>query len=169
MPTRGETAEAVSPSERRDMYRSTSRGSSNPNRRRQSFRSEKDHDAADHAHLSRELSRQSARRNARWWNIRWFRGMIDDVKRRAPFYISDWTDAWDYRVVPATVYMYFAKYVDNKRSFDYTDFNTSFSCIFWQASMRCYWHRATNQIWFIMLTYHLQYPASFGFLAGHVC
>lgn len=37
--------------------------------------------------------------------------MIDDVKRRAPYYWSDWRDAWDYRVVPATVYMYFAKYV----------------------------------------------------------
>lgn len=34
--------------------------------------------------------------------------MINDVKRRAPFYWSDWVDAWDYRVVPATVYMYFA-------------------------------------------------------------
>ncbi|EDN91146.1 hypothetical protein SS1G_00549 [Sclerotinia sclerotiorum 1980 UF-70] len=34
--------------------------------------------------------------------------MADDVKRRAPFYLSDWTDAWDYRVVPATIYMYFA-------------------------------------------------------------
>lgn len=39
-----------------------------------------------------------------------FRGMIDDARRRAPFYWSDWRDAWDYRVVPATVYMYFAKY-----------------------------------------------------------
>jgi hypothetical protein len=38
-----------------------------------------------------------------------FRGMINDVRRRAPFYVSDWVDAWDYRVVPATVYMYFAK------------------------------------------------------------
>lgn len=37
--------------------------------------------------------------------------MINDIRRRAPFYLSDWTDAWDYRVVPATVYMYFAKYV----------------------------------------------------------
>jgi hypothetical protein len=36
--------------------------------------------------------------------------MINDVKRRAPYYWSDWTDAWDYRIVPATVYMYFAKY-----------------------------------------------------------
>lgn len=47
----------------------------------------------------------------KWWRIRFFRGMIQDVRRRAPFYWSDWTDAWDYRIVPATVYMYFAKYV----------------------------------------------------------
>ncbi|KAL4810520.1 HCO3 transporter family-domain-containing protein [Aspergillus unguis] len=44
----------------------------------------------------------------KWWRIRFFRGMVDDVKRRAPYYWSDWADAWDYRVVPATVYMYFA-------------------------------------------------------------
>lgn len=46
-----------------------------------------------------------------WWKIHVFRGMINDVRRRAPFYVSDWLDAWDYRVVPATVYMYFAKQV----------------------------------------------------------
>lgn len=46
-----------------------------------------------------------------WWRVRLFRGMMKDVKRRAPYYWSDWTDAWDYRIVPATVYMYFAKYV----------------------------------------------------------
>lgn len=44
-----------------------------------------------------------------WWRIHLFRGMINDVRRRAPYYASDWTDAWNYRVVPATVYMYFAK------------------------------------------------------------
>ena len=38
-----------------------------------------------------------------------FRGMVGDVRRRLPYYWSDWADAWDYRVVPATVYMYFAK------------------------------------------------------------
>lgn len=103
---------------RLNSYRSSSGASSQRRRRRDSFRSEKDHDAGDHQRLSRELSRQSTRRDARWWKIRWFKGMIDDVKRRAPFYLSDWTDAWDYRVVPATVYMYFAKYVYNlnKRS-----------------------------------------------------
>lgn len=52
----------------------------------------------------------SAARPPRWWRIRLFQGMITDIRRRAPFYWSDWKDAWDYRVVPATVYMYFAKY-----------------------------------------------------------
>jgi hypothetical protein len=63
--------------------------------------------------LRQEDTRTSARSKhvAKWWKIRLFSGMINDVKRRAPFYWSDWTDAWDYRVVPATVYMYFAKYV----------------------------------------------------------
>lgn len=46
-----------------------------------------------------------------WWKVHLFRGMVNDVRRRAPYYGSDWVDAWDYRVVPATVYMYFAKYV----------------------------------------------------------
>ncbi|KAL5357863.1 HCO3 transporter family-domain-containing protein [Aspergillus floccosus] len=50
----------------------------------------------------------SSARSTKWWRIRFFRGMVNDVKRRAPYYWSDWTDAWDYRVVPATVYMYFA-------------------------------------------------------------
>ena len=36
--------------------------------------------------------------------------MWGDVKRRAPYYGSDILDAWDYRIIPATVYMYFAKY-----------------------------------------------------------
>ncbi|KAB8216468.1 HCO3 transporter family-domain-containing protein [Aspergillus novoparasiticus] len=61
--------------------------------------------------LSRHATRRSAATSAtksRWWHIHFFRGMIYDIKRRAPFFISDWTDAWDYRVVPATVYMFFA-------------------------------------------------------------
>ncbi|KAM0249860.1 hypothetical protein ACHAQJ_008869 [Trichoderma viride] len=46
--------------------------------------------------------------NEAWWKIHPFRGMVNDVRRRAPYYVSDWLDAWDYRVVPATVFMYFA-------------------------------------------------------------
>lgn len=53
-------------------------------------------------------STRSKKRTPKWYKIRYFKGMIDDVKRRAPYYGSDWLDAWDYRVVPATVYMYFA-------------------------------------------------------------
>ena len=64
--------------------------------------------------LSRDASNVSPitamPREKSWWKVQPFRGMISDVKRRAPFYWSDWSDAWDYRVVPATVYMYFAKY-----------------------------------------------------------
>ncbi|KAK6849853.1 hypothetical protein PG995_013686 [Apiospora arundinis] len=44
----------------------------------------------------------------KWWKIHPFRGMVNDIRRRAPYYWGDWRDAWDYRVVPATVYMYFA-------------------------------------------------------------
>lgn len=99
--------------------RSSSRHSSSnkpwEHRRTGSFRSEKTvEDPEERRQLARELSRQSTRRQPRWWKIRFFKGMIDDVKRRAPFYWSDWTDAWDYRVVPATTYMYFAKYVQEE-------------------------------------------------------
>ena len=46
----------------------------------------------------------------KWWRIKLFRGIIKDIRRRAPYYMSDWVDAWDYRVIPALVYMYFTKY-----------------------------------------------------------
>ncbi|KAK3308702.1 HCO3 transporter family-domain-containing protein [Chaetomium strumarium] len=46
--------------------------------------------------------------SSRWWKIRLFRGMANDLRKRAPYYVSDWLDAWNYRVVPATVYMFFA-------------------------------------------------------------
>ncbi|KAL7936695.1 HCO3 transporter family domain-containing protein [Trichoderma chlorosporum] len=50
----------------------------------------------------------SQRRHEARWSIHPFRGMVNDVRRRAPYYVSDWLDAWDYRVVPATIFMYFA-------------------------------------------------------------
>ena len=36
-------------------------------------------------------------------------GIVRDVKARAPWYVSDWSDAWNYRVVPATALIFFAK------------------------------------------------------------
>jgi len=82
--------------------------------RRASFRSDTRNETDEFHQLSTQASRRSSKRQPRWWKIRWFKGMQDDVKRRLPFYLSDWTDAWDYRVVPATVYMYFAKYVEKE-------------------------------------------------------
>ncbi|KAL6705228.1 hypothetical protein ACN47E_007188 [Coniothyrium glycines] len=65
--------------------------------------------ATNDDHFASTTTRQSRRssKNA-WWKTNLFGGMINDIKRRAPYYWSDWRDAWDYRVVPATVYMYFA-------------------------------------------------------------
>jgi boron transporter len=63
--------------------------------------------------ITRQTTRSSHRRSNKWYKIRWFKGITDDLKRRAPYYWSDWKDAWDYRVIPATVYMYFAKYAQS--------------------------------------------------------
>ncbi len=38
-------------------------------------------------------------------------GMALDIRARAPWYMSDWIDAWNYRVVPATALIFFAKSV----------------------------------------------------------
>ncbi|KDR82622.1 hypothetical protein GALMADRAFT_58471, partial [Galerina marginata CBS 339.88] len=35
-------------------------------------------------------------------------GIILDIRSRAPWYLSDWIDAWNYRVVPATALIFFA-------------------------------------------------------------
>jgi boron transporter len=36
-------------------------------------------------------------------------GIVRDIRARAPWYWSDWKDAWNYRVVPATALVFFAK------------------------------------------------------------
>lgn len=43
-----------------------------------------------------------AERTPRKWYLLIGRGMYRDVRNRLPYYRSDWTDAWNYRVVPAT-------------------------------------------------------------------
>ncbi|KAK7689825.1 hypothetical protein QCA50_006464 [Cerrena zonata] len=37
-----------------------------------------------------------------------FSGICNDIRSRAPFYLSDWKDAWNYRVIPAIVLIFFA-------------------------------------------------------------
>jgi len=41
-------------------------------------------------------------------HIRIGSGIYSDVRSRAPYYVSDWTDAWNYRVIPAIVLIFFA-------------------------------------------------------------
>ncbi|KAG7088626.1 hypothetical protein E1B28_012599 [Marasmius oreades] len=47
--------------------------------------------------------------------INWFlnlaSGIILDIRSRSPYYFSDWTDAWNYRVVPATALIFFANVI----------------------------------------------------------
>jgi hypothetical protein len=45
---------------------------------------------------------EGRRSPSKWWQIKLFKGMVNDVRRRAPYYFSDYMDAWDYRVVPST-------------------------------------------------------------------
>ena len=49
-------------------------------------------------------------RPSRFFNFRRLGvGIIVDIRARAPWYFSDWKDAWNYRVVPATALIFFAK------------------------------------------------------------
>jgi hypothetical protein len=44
------------------------------------------------------IAQRSWRQRLGWLGL----GMRRDIKARVPYYLSDWTDAWNYRVVPAT-------------------------------------------------------------------
>ena len=79
------------------------------------------------SHVSHGPTTSSKRRAKKWWKVRLFRGMVNDIRRRAPYYWSDWRDAWDYRVVPATVYMYFAKYAPRYVTIDRDIIRNAFS------------------------------------------
>ncbi|KAH7392787.1 HCO3 transporter family-domain-containing protein [Pyrenochaeta sp. MPI-SDFR-AT-0127] len=90
------------------------RNSTSPNRSRKSpklpssDRNATANDESLHRQRTNTSRRSAASKKSAWWKTRLFSGMINDIRRRAPFYWSDWKDAWDYRVIPATVYMYFA-------------------------------------------------------------
>lgn len=53
--------------------------------------------------------RTTKRRFTAWLPTTFGRGMINDIRARAPYYASDWADAWNYRVIPAIVLIFFAK------------------------------------------------------------
>lgn len=104
------------------------RTSSRPDRASDSREQEQD--------MTREQSHTPSGGNStaqgdKWWKIHLLQGMVNDIRRRAPYYWSDWADAWDYRVVPATIYMYFAKYGPEKCNYYFLlpfNFLISFPC-----------------------------------------
>lgn len=53
--------------------------------------------------------RAGATRKRRRWRSMPGAGICLDIKARAPWYWSDWKDAWNYRVLPATALIFFAK------------------------------------------------------------
>lgn len=68
-------------------------------------------------------------------------GIWGDVRSRVPYYASDWTDAWNYRVVPATTLIFFAKYGPcSTETPDSPDFfqRSSGNCLLF-GSHRDYW------------------------------
>ncbi|KAF9454840.1 hypothetical protein P691DRAFT_783924 [Macrolepiota fuliginosa MF-IS2] len=54
------------------------------------------------------MTLRSGKTKRRTWYRRFGAGIIMDIRARGPWYISDWTDAWNYRVVPATALIFFA-------------------------------------------------------------
>lgn len=61
------------------------------------------------------MTLQPAKPRRQAWYRRLGAGIIMDIRARGPWYFSDWTDAWNYRVVPATALIFFAKYVVQPR------------------------------------------------------
>ena len=61
-------------------------------------------------HTSAMHSSQASSSTLRsWLPVNVGAGILRDIRARAPWYWSDWTDAWNYRVLPATALILFAK------------------------------------------------------------
>ncbi|WVQ63158.1 uncharacterized protein L199_001309 [Kwoniella botswanensis] len=60
------------------------------------------------SHAPREDDDEKGKRKRKWWRVRLGYGMYNDIRNRIPWYISDWTDAWNYRVIPSTWFIFFA-------------------------------------------------------------
>lgn len=67
--------------------------------------------AGSSARASPTLRNDPSRKRRFRWLSRLGAGIVNDVRSRLPWYKSDWADAWNYRVVPATALIFFAKCV----------------------------------------------------------
>lgn len=73
--------------------------------------SDNNHNKLERTNTTESYTFQGQRGWRRWRILRPGRGMYHDVKRRFPYYWTDITDAFTYRVFASTVRMYFVKYV----------------------------------------------------------
>ncbi|WVW80985.1 hypothetical protein I302_102976 [Kwoniella bestiolae CBS 10118] len=55
-----------------------------------------------------DVEDEKSRKKRKWWKVKVGNGMYNDIRNRIPWYISDWTDAWNYRVIPSTWFIFFA-------------------------------------------------------------
>ncbi|KAH7913423.1 HCO3 transporter family-domain-containing protein [Hygrophoropsis aurantiaca] len=56
----------------------------------------------------RAILRNGVRKRTSRFSLNLCSGIVQDVRARLPWYQSDWTDAWNYRVIPATALIFFA-------------------------------------------------------------
>jgi hypothetical protein len=65
--------------------------------------------------ISENVDNERHNANDNRWKRIWIRlgrpfsGIIRDISTRLPYYISDWTDAYNYRIIPATAMVFFSK------------------------------------------------------------
>lgn len=64
---------------------------------------ERNEDTPDREYTAQSSAVSTNKDGKRKWYQYLGRGMYSDVRNRLPYYVSDWTDAWNYRVVPATL------------------------------------------------------------------
>src|SRR6266702_4507384 len=59
-----------------------------------------------------------------WLPVNVGAGILRDIRARAPWYWSDWPAAWNYRVLPATALILFAKWVSFFSFFSFESFRS---------------------------------------------
>ncbi|WWC92161.1 uncharacterized protein L201_007115 [Kwoniella dendrophila CBS 6074] len=61
-----------------------------------------------HHQTDLESDEKAKKGRGKWYKVKLGYGMYNDIKNRLPWYLSDWTDAWNYRVIPSTWFIFFA-------------------------------------------------------------
>ncbi|KAH3686290.1 hypothetical protein WICPIJ_002739 [Wickerhamomyces pijperi] len=63
-----------------------------------------DTNATDQLNHDQQIKHRFMSDKSKWYP---FKGIVSDLQDRLPYYVSDWTDGWNYRVIPATILTFF--------------------------------------------------------------